>query len=139
MTATATTATKAAKAAKAAVGKAGASAPGGGGPVTLLGIRHHGPGSARAVAAALAELKPDAILIEGPPEADALIPLAAHPSMRPPVALLVYADADPSRAGFWPFAEFSPEWVAMRFGSRPGFRCASSTCPPATDSLREGM
>ncbi|WP_194893360.1 DUF5682 family protein [Catenulispora pinisilvae] len=86
------------------------------GPVTLLGIRHHGPGSARAVAAALAELKPDAILIEGPPEADALIPMAVHPSMRPPVALLVYADADPSRAGFWPFAEFSPEWIAMRFG-----------------------
>jgi hypothetical protein len=84
--------------------------------VTLLGIRHHGPGSARAVAAALEELKPDAILIEGPPEADALIPLAAHPAMRPPVALLVYADADPSRAGFWPFAEFSPEWVAIRHG-----------------------
>lgn len=84
--------------------------------VTLLGIRHHGPGSARAVAAALAELRPDAILIEGPPEADALIPMAAHPSMRPPVALLVYADADPSRAGFWPFAEFSPEWIAMRAG-----------------------
>ncbi|MEZ0107104.1 hypothetical protein ABH920_001095 [Catenulispora sp. EB89] len=98
------------KAAPAAGGAAAA------GPVTLLGIRHHGPGSARAVAAALAELKPDAILIEGPPEADALIPLAAHPAMRPPVALLVYADADPSRAGFWPFAEFSPEWVAMRWG-----------------------
>jgi hypothetical protein len=88
--------------------------------VTLLGIRHHGPGSARAVAAALAELKPDAILIEGPPEADALIPLAAHPAMRPPVALLVYADADPSRAGFWPFAEFSPEWVAIRCGAEAG-------------------
>ncbi|WP_194920028.1 DUF5682 family protein [Catenulispora rubra] len=88
--------------------------------VTLLGIRHHGPGSARAVAAALEELNPDAILIEGPPEADALIPLAAHPAMRPPVALLVYADADPSRAGFWPFAEFSPEWVAMRLGVESG-------------------
>ncbi|MEY9888528.1 hypothetical protein ABIA35_001776 [Catenulispora sp. MAP12-49] len=88
--------------------------------VTLLGIRHHGPGSARAVAAALAELKPDAILIEGPPEADALIPLAAHPAMRPPVALLVYADADPSRAGFWPFAEFSPEWVAIKCGAEAG-------------------
>ncbi|NUR28610.1 MAG: hypothetical protein HOV83_22690, partial [Catenulispora sp.] len=88
--------------------------------VTLLGIRHHGPGSARAVAAALAELRPDTILIEGPPEADALIPMAAHPSMRPPVALLVYADADPSRAGFWPFAEFSPEWIAMRFGVEAG-------------------
>ena len=89
-------------------------------PVTLLGIRHHGPGSARAVGAALEELKPDIVLIEGPPEADALIPLTAHPAMRPPVALLAYADADPSRAAFWPFAEFSPEWVAMRFGVEAG-------------------
>ncbi|MFL6115270.1 MAG: DUF5682 family protein [Catenulispora sp.] len=88
--------------------------------VTLLGIRHHGPGSARAVAAALEELRPDAILIEGPPEADELIPMAAHPAMRPPVALLVYSDTDPSRAGFWPFAEFSPEWIAMRFGVEAG-------------------
>ena len=84
-------------------------------PVTVLGIRHHGPGSARAVAAALDELKPDCVLIEGPPEGDELIALAAHPAMRPPVALLAYADAEPSRAAFWPFAEFSPEWVAMRF------------------------
>ena len=89
-------------------------------PVTLLGIRHHGPGSARAVAAALAELDPDIVLIEGPPEADELIPLTAHPAMRPPVALLAYADADPSRASFWPFAEFSPEWIAMRFGVAAG-------------------
>ena len=89
-------------------------------PVTLLGIRHHGPGSARAVAAALAELEPDVVLIEGPPEADPLIPLSAHPAMRPPVALLVYADAEPSRAGFWPFAEFSPEWIAMKYGVGAG-------------------
>jgi hypothetical protein len=119
------TATTAAGAAGGLGGLGGTGAPGagagtGGPAVTLLGIRHHGPGSARAVAAALAELKPDAILIEGPPEADELIPLAAHPAMRPPVALLVYAEADPSRAGFWPFAEFSPEWVAMRFGVEAG-------------------
>jgi hypothetical protein len=90
------------------------------GPVTLLGIRHHGPGSARAVGAALAELRPDCVLIEGPPEADGLIALAGHPAMRPPVALLAYADAEPSRAAFWPFAEFSPEWVAMRYAVAAG-------------------
>jgi hypothetical protein len=88
--------------------------------VTLLGIRHHGPGSARAVGAALEELKPDIVLIEGPPEADELILLTTHPAMRPPVALLAYADSDPSQAAFWPFAEFSPEWIAMRFGVEAG-------------------
>ncbi|GGX15239.1 DUF5682 family protein [Streptomyces noursei] len=84
------------------------------GPV-LLGVRHHGPGSARAVRAALERCAPRAVLIEGPPEADALAPLAAHPEMRPPVALLAHAVDDPGRAAFWPLAAFSPEWVALRW------------------------
>ncbi|MER7667800.1 DUF5682 family protein [Kitasatospora sp. NPDC096128] len=82
--------------------------------VALLGIRHHGPGSARAVAAALAQWQPDAVLIEGPPEADAVVHLAAGKDLVPPVALLAHAVDDPARAAFWPYAEFSPEWVAIR-------------------------
>ena len=31
--------------------------------VTLYGVRHHGPGSARSVRAALAEQRPDIVLI----------------------------------------------------------------------------
>ncbi|MFE5962916.1 DUF5682 family protein [Streptomyces rubiginosohelvolus] len=81
----------------------------------LLGVRHHGPGSARAVLAALRAARPDAVLIEGPPEGDALLPLAADPHMRPPVALLAHAVDDPGRASFWPMAAFSPEWVAIRW------------------------
>jgi hypothetical protein len=38
--------------------------------VHVLGIRHHGPGSARSLGAALAALAPDVVLIEGPPDAD---------------------------------------------------------------------
>lgn len=81
----------------------------------LLGVRHHGPGSARAVRAALDAAQPRAVLIEGPPEGDALLPLAADPGMRPPVALLAHAADDPGRAAFWPLAGFSPEWAAIRW------------------------
>ncbi|MGW1889465.1 DUF5682 family protein [Streptomyces sp. NPDC002004] len=81
----------------------------------LLGVRHHGPGSARAVRAALETAGPEVVLIEGPPEADALVPLAADAGMRPPVALLAHVVGEPGRSAFWPFAEFSPEWVAMRW------------------------
>jgi hypothetical protein len=83
--------------------------------VHLFGIRHHGPGSAASLIAALDVLQPAAVLIEGPPEADPLIPYAAAPEMRPPVALLAYAKDDPSSAIFFPFAVFSPEWQAMRW------------------------
>ncbi|MEQ6023489.1 DUF5682 family protein [Streptomyces salinarius] len=86
-----------------------------GGRPLLLGVRHHGPGSARAVRAALDAARPGVVLVEGPPEADALIPLAAHEDMRPPVALLAHAVDEPGRSAFWPMAEFSPEWVALRW------------------------
>ena len=91
----------------------------GAGPL-LLGVRHHGPGSARAVRAALAAARPRVVLIEGPPEADALIPLAAEEDMRPPVALLAHAVDEPGRSAFWPLAEFSPEWVAIRWALEHG-------------------
>ncbi|MFF9406612.1 DUF5682 family protein [Streptomyces anandii] len=89
----------------------------GAGPL-LLGVRHHGPGSARAVRAALDAARPRVVLIEGPPEADALIPLAAEEGMRPPVALLAHAVDEPGRSAFWPLAGFSPEWVAIRWALR---------------------
>ncbi|MBR8745072.1 DUF5682 family protein [Nocardiopsis sp. MG754419] len=88
--------------------------------VSVLGVRHHGPGSARAVRAALDEIEPDLVLIEGPPEADAITSLVG--GLEPPVALLVHLADTPrpgsveSRQGwaFWPFASFSPEWAALR-------------------------
>jgi hypothetical protein len=84
-------------------------------PYTLFGIRHHGPGSAVNLVRALEKLAPDAVLVEGPPDADALIPLAGHAGMRPPVALLVYDKARPIQSVFYPFAEFSPEWQAIQY------------------------
>jgi hypothetical protein len=80
-----------------------------------LGVRHHGPGSARAVRAALEELRPDGVLIEGPPELDAVAGLARSPALVPPVAALVYVPDEPRRAAFYPFATSSPEWVALRW------------------------
>ncbi|MGW0860394.1 DUF5682 family protein, partial [Streptomyces sp. NPDC002690] len=94
-------------------------APGAPGPL-LLGVRHHGPGSARAVLAALEAARPRAVLVEGPPEGDALLTFAADPDMRPPVALLAHAEDDPGLASFWPMAEFSPEWVAIRWALAHG-------------------
>jgi len=86
----------------------------------VLGVRHHGPGSARAVGEALDELRPDAVLIEGAPELDAVAALAAAPDMVPPVAGLVYAVDEPRRSSFYPLADFSPEWVALRWALRAG-------------------
>lgn len=85
-------------------------------PVHLLGIRHHGPGSARHVLEALHAIKPDIILIEGPPEGEQMLQWVLHEDMKPPVALLAYVPDDPQRAVFYPFTFFSPEWQAIRYG-----------------------
>ena len=81
----------------------------------ILGIRHHGPGSAALLRKALDVLEPACVLIEGPPEGDELIQYVADPDLKPPVAILLHAADEASLASFIPFAEFSPEWQAMQW------------------------
>jgi hypothetical protein len=88
--------------------------------VSLFGIRHHGPGSARRLVEALDALAPVAVLIEGPADASDLLPMLADPDMTLPVALLTYAEEDPSDASFFPFAEYSPEYQAAVWAVRHG-------------------
>lgn len=86
--------------------------------VHYFGIRHHGPGSARALVAALDALAPSHVLIEGPADCSDLLPLLADPGMVPPVALLAYAEDAPESASFWPFADYSPEYQAVLWAVR---------------------
>ena len=44
----------------------------------LLGIRHHGPGSARSVRRALDVLRPDVVLVEAPADAGAALGWIGH-------------------------------------------------------------
>ncbi|WP_306360682.1 DUF5682 family protein [Nocardia sp. CC227C] len=97
----------------------------------IFGIRHHGPGSARALRLALERFRPDAILIEGPADADDLVRYVAAADMTPPVALLAYRPDEPSTAAFWPYAEFSPEWQALRYGVEHGVRVGFCDLPAA--------
>lgn len=86
----------------------------------MYGIRRHGPGCARSLLAALTELQPDIVLVEGPPDAQGVLALLPHEGMRPPVALLVYPPDSPQRAVYYPFASFSPEWQALSYAIRRG-------------------
>ncbi|MBY6241700.1 DUF5682 family protein [Methylosinus sp. Sm6] len=86
----------------------------------ILGIRHHGPGSAALLVSALDELDPAVVLIEGAPEGEALAPHVGGDALKPPVAMLFYAPGEEKRAIFAPFAEFSPEWQAMRWALAHG-------------------
>lgn len=86
----------------------------------VFGVRHHGPGSARSLARALADLAPDVVLVEAPADAEAVLGWVTHADLVPPVAVLATVVDQPERAVFLPFGAFSPEWVAMRWAHRAG-------------------
>ena len=95
-------------------------------------VRHHSPACALALQALIREVKPAAVLIEGPDDFDALLPLLLDDATRPPVAILAQAarsvDDDAPLAGvrsvFYPFCDYSPEWVALREGAAAGAQLA---------------
>jgi len=86
-------------------------------PTHLLGIRHHGPGSAHSVLKALEVIEPDILLLEGPPEAEPVLATVGHADLQPPVALLLYVPDAPKLSVFYPFARVSPEWQALLFAN----------------------
>ena len=97
----------------------------------VFGIRHHGPGSARSLIAALTDYQPDAVLIEGPADADPLLRWVLADGMTPPLALLGYAADHPQTAAFWPYAVFSPEWQAMVYALRRNIEVGFCDLPAA--------
>jgi hypothetical protein len=91
----------------------------------LLGIRHHGPGSAASLVAALDAFRPDIVLLECPADGEAALATLRDAALVPPVALLLYNPKQQGQASFLPFAEFSPEWQAVQwcFKNEAHVRC----------------
>lgn len=99
--------------------------------LSIFGIRHHGPGCARSLRAALEALEPDIVLVEGPPDAQEVVPLLAASGMKPPVALLIYAPEKPAHAVYYPFATFSPEWQTLSYALAHGIPARFMDLPQA--------
>lgn len=92
-------------------------------------VRHHSPACALALRQLIREVRPAAVLIEGPDEFDQLLPLLLDARTRPPVAVLSQS-TDPSdaatalRSVFFPFCDYSPEWVALHEAAAVGAQIA---------------
>lgn len=84
--------------------------------IHIFGIRHHGQGSAKRLRKALKALQPDCILLEAPQDAEKILEYVANPKLKPPVAMLIYQPTNFHKVSYLPFASFSPEWVAMKYG-----------------------
>ncbi len=92
---------------------------------------------ALALSALLEEVRPGVVLIEGPAEYTSLLPALQDPATVPPVAVLSLTD---HAASYYPLAEFSPEWVALRWAGRHGARAVfidrGPTAPDAGRAVR---
>lgn len=83
--------------------------------IKFAGIRHHGPGTSKALTKWLKAFKPDVILLECPADAKSKLDQLEIEEIRPPVALAIYSDKSLQNTMLLPFASFSPEWVAIQY------------------------
>ncbi len=121
--------------------------------IFFVPVRHHSPACAWALRHLLREVRPAAVLIEGPDDLDPLLPLLQDPLTRTPVAWLCQAtreaqaeplapgedgaEAEPEPAGprtvtsssFYPLCDYSPEWIAVREGAALGAQIALIDLP----------
>ncbi|MBK7053079.1 MAG: hypothetical protein IPH54_21755 [Rhodoferax sp.] len=87
--------------------------------VRVIGVRHHSPACA-GWSSVIAQRKPAAVLIEGPGDFNPRLgELMLEHTL--PVALYSYANEGTRPAQCWfPFLDYSPEWVALRSGQQVG-------------------
>ena len=98
------------------------------GPVLYFPIRHHSPVCSYHLQKAAEAYRPDCILIEGPGNAEPLIPILIHEDTKPPLALYyAYQDKEglisPDREDYkcyYPFLACSPELTALKEADRRG-------------------
>ncbi|MGW5988109.1 DUF5682 family protein [Streptomyces anulatus] len=104
----------------------------------LIGVRHHAPSLAAALPALLDAAAPDVLLVELPAEFQPWLGWLAHEETEAPVALAAVPAGGhgPGSAGergpaFYPFADFSPELVALRWAARNGVPAVACDLPLA--------
>ncbi|MET7332042.1 DUF5682 family protein [Nonomuraea sp. NPDC005650] len=85
----------------------------------LLGVRHHSPALAAVLPALLDAADPEVVCVELPADFQPWLVHLADPGTHAPVAL-AGARGDDSGLGFYPFADFSPELVAIRWAWKRG-------------------
>src|SRR6185437_5768617 len=101
------------------------------GRVHLFPVRHHSPRSSAVLSAFLGEVRPRLVLIEGPDDATSLLQVLVDPETRPPVAILGYRTDGRPGSSLWPFAAYSPEYVAAKWGAENGAEVALIDVPIA--------
>ena len=96
----------------------------------FFGIRHLSPAGAYFLREYLDEKKPKLVLIEGPSDFDDMLGDMVRQETKTPIAVLAYTKDAPVRTILYPFAEYSPEYQAIRWCHEQSVECHLLTCLP---------
>ncbi|MFI6152785.1 DUF5682 family protein [Kitasatospora sp. NPDC051170] len=104
----------------------------------LIGVRHHAPSLSAVLPALLEAARPETVLIELPAEFQPWLDHLADERTTAPVALAAAPASGDETAGpaFYPFADFSPELVALRWARRNGVPAVACDLPLAHRAAR---
>ena len=102
----------------------------------LYGVRHHSPACAVALPALLDAYQPTHIALELPADLQDWIEWLGHPEAGAPLAMAAVAK-DGGDLGFYPFADFSPELVAIRWARAHGVPVVAIDLPSAERGGRD--
>lgn len=102
----------------------------------LFGVRHHSPACAVALPPLLEALKPTAIALELPSDLGVWLEWLGHPEAVAPLAVAAVSQRGDD-LGFYPFADFSPELVAVRWARAHGVPVVAIDLPSAQRPPRE--
>jgi hypothetical protein len=90
--------------------------------VHLFPVRHHSPRAAGCLRAWLEQVQPELVLVEGPSDAESLIPIITDQESQPPIAILAYSTDGQPQSCMWPFVRYSPEYEALRWAREHGVK-----------------
>jgi len=105
--------------------------------IILLPVRHHSPACALHVSKMIESIRPAAILVEGPDNANSLVPVMVHEDTKAPFAIYYSYHDITGRISqekehyrcYYPFLDYSPELAALREGKRLGIPTAFIDLP----------
>lgn len=100
--------------------------------IVLLPVRHHSPACSFHVGKVIEDYRPDVVLIEGPENANELIPVMVHPDTAAPFAIYysyydktgLLSEEKEHYKCYYPFLDYSPELVALRTAAGLGIPAA---------------
>src|SRR5262245_42042761 len=98
----------------------------------LFPVRHHSPRASAVLRGLLDAVQPDLVLVEGPSDATPLVDVLADEETEPPIAILGFRTDGTPGSSLWPFASYSPEYVALQWAQTHRRRAAFIDIPTGT-------